>query len=196
VTRNFAIPPDTFDRGNGHGSAGRAAPAKGRSRWPFLVVALLAGHVLILAAVVLVATRDPSFAVTPDYYEQAVAWDATQAQKRASEKLGWKLDLLAGDEADRAAGRELSLTLRDASGAAIAGATIEVMCFHHSHATRPQRFTVTTAADGKALATTAIRHPGFWDFRCIARARDQAFTTTITQSINPPVAHAERTASR
>ena len=41
--------------------------------------------VLVLFAVV--ASRDPSFAVEPDYYRKSLEWDATAAQARASKPL-------------------------------------------------------------------------------------------------------------
>jgi nitrogen fixation protein FixH len=149
-------------------------------------VALLSGHVIILAIVALVATRDPSFAVTPDYYEQAVAWDATQAAKRHSAQLGWKLQITPADEADALARRTVTFTLIDAVTTPVAKAKIDVICFHHSRANQAERFTLTTDDEGKASRAIPIRHAGFWDFQCKASAGEKTFTTTLTQFINPP----------
>ena len=162
-------------------------PAK-RSKWPLLVVALLAAHVMILVVVVLVATRDPSFAVTPNYYENAVHWDQSQAQRRASEKLGWRLEVAAADEAERDGSRAVTFTLADAAGTPLTGAKLDVTCFHHAHANQPVHLNATTAADGRATQVMPLRRAGFWDFQCLATAADgRTFTQTITQYVNPPV---------
>ena len=175
--------------GNGDGSGVPGAKGRGKqSKWPLLVMALLGGHVAILVAVVVVATRDPSFAVTPNYYENAVNWDRSQAQKRASAKLGWKLEIVAADEADAKGRRAVTFALTDPTGAAIGNATLTVTCFHHARATEPTRLNMMTAADGRAIQLLPIRHAGFWDFQCNAVAPDgRMFTATVTQYVNPPV---------
>ena len=181
---------------NTNGNGRHASPPAKRSRWPLLVVAMLAGHVLILVTVVIIATRDPSFAVTPNYYENAVNWDESQAVKRASEKLGWRLEIVAADEADAAGRRAVTFALADATGAPIGNAAIDVNCFHPAPAPRPTRLTATTAADGKATQLLPIRHAGFWDFQCKAVAADgRTFVTTVTQYVNPPTRLAAATAT-
>ena len=161
-------------------------PPAWSSKWPLLVVALLGGHVLILVAVVMVATRDPSFAVVPNYYENAVAWDQQQAEKRESAKLGWQLKVTPADEVDLLNRRAITFMLTDASGAGVAGASLDVTCFHHSHATRPIRFSATTAADGQVTQWLTVRHAGFWDFACQAVAADgRKYVETVTLFVNP-----------
>ena len=63
-----------------------AIAAKPRSyRWPTIIVALLAGHVVLMMWAVFKATADPNFVVIPNYYDKAVNWDKEQARRAASE---------------------------------------------------------------------------------------------------------------
>jgi nitrogen fixation protein FixH len=165
-----------------------AQPQKKWSKWPLLVVALLGGHVTILVAIVTVATRDPSFAVMPNYYENAVHWDQSQAALRASAKLGWKLENIPSDTSDALGRRTVTFALADAAGKPVANAKVDVTAFHHSHATTPTQLSFTTGVDGKATPVVSIRHAGFWSFQCTAVAADgkTTFTETVTQYINPP----------
>ena len=45
-----------------------------------MIVALLVGGAGANVGLMLVATSDASFAVEPDYYQKALAWDETMAQ--------------------------------------------------------------------------------------------------------------------
>ena len=57
--------------------------------WPWFVAALLAATAVGQGIMLYAATHDPTFAVVPDYYERAVAWDSTLAIEEASDALGW-----------------------------------------------------------------------------------------------------------
>src|SRR6056297_599142 len=58
-------------------------------RWGSLVVGMLTVQVVAGAFAIRLATRDPSVAVVPDYYQKALDWDDHVALRRASQKLGW-----------------------------------------------------------------------------------------------------------
>ena len=42
-------------------------------------------------AFVVITSRDASFAVEPNYYAKALAWDQTMAQQARNEALGWSV---------------------------------------------------------------------------------------------------------
>ena len=50
--------------------------------WPIAVAAILATTVAANIWVMMIANDDPSFAIEPDYYRKALAWDTTLAQSR------------------------------------------------------------------------------------------------------------------
>lgn len=54
-----------------------------RSRWPAIVVGMLAVHVLAMAGAVVIAVRSP-YQVVPNYYERAVNWDKDRAAAAAA----------------------------------------------------------------------------------------------------------------
>ncbi len=69
--------------------------------WPIGVATIL---VLVVAAnvwVAIIANRDPSFAIEPDYYAKAVAWDSSMAQARHNATLNWSLTPTLGAFARR-----------------------------------------------------------------------------------------------
>jgi nitrogen fixation protein FixH len=132
---------------------------------------------------VAIATRDRSFAVLPNYYDNAVHWDQDQAKKRASEQLGWKLEIFPAESIDPLGRRNVTLRLTDATGQPLP-ASIEVSYFHHAHANEPQTLSATTGSDGRASVAAPMRYAGFYDFRCTATAGKQTFTTTLTQFVS------------
>lgn len=58
--------------------------------WPVGLITLMCGSVGICVMTAVVAARDPSFALEPDYYERALEWDETAAARDASATLGWR----------------------------------------------------------------------------------------------------------
>ena len=57
---------------------------KGSLRWAIAIVGLIALHAAGMLAVILIATRNPSFSVEPDHYQKALAWDRLAARQQAS----------------------------------------------------------------------------------------------------------------
>ena len=151
-----------------------------RSPWPWIVVGLLGVHVTLMAVAAAIATRDRSFAVVPNYYEKGVNWDKTQAEKRASEKLGWKLTIEPSAHPDAHGQRAVQIQLTDANGRAIPAAKVELDYFHDSHANE-QRSTTLSLKGGKAEQTLAMPYTGFWEFHATATAEGKTFVATTTQ---------------
>ena len=134
-----------------------------RHRWPWIAVALLGGHAtLICVAVTLAVGRVGQTGVQPDYYQRAVAWDDRQAALRASEALGWSVacDTTLGNTD---APGDLIVTLHDADGAPLTGATIDVDLYH---AVRTDRRTasapIPTDTPGEYRAHPTLQTPGLW----------------------------------
>ena len=153
---------------------------KRRSPWPWIIVGLLLCHVTLMVAAAAIATRDPSFAVVPNYYEKGVNWDKTQAEKRASDKLGWKLTIEPSTHPDARGQRTVQVGLTDAAGHAVSAAKIEFDYFHDSHANEQKNVTLALE-DGKARQTLAMPYTGFWEFHATATAEGKTFVSTTTQ---------------
>jgi nitrogen fixation protein FixH len=156
----------------------------GVARWPLIIIGLLSIHVAGMLVAVSIATRDRSFAVMPDYYDRALNWDRAQAEKRASQKLGWKLQIEPAGAVDPTGRRRVRIRLIDAQGRPISPATIQITAYHHAHASQRQTIQFQTDADGNAQQAMAMPFAGFYQFDSTAAARGEEFTCSLTQYVS------------
>lgn len=166
-------------------AAPSARPSR-RSRWPWIIVGLLGSHVLAMVVAVTIAVHDRSFAVVPNYYQRAVNWDEQQAQLRASEKLGWKVEVEASGQVDPLGRRVVSFVLSDAQGHAIPGTTLEVEYFHDAHGDEDHVVKLTPDAADPTHFTSLLpmRYAGEWEFHFTAKSGDQTFIAKQTQTVS------------
>jgi nitrogen fixation protein FixH len=146
------------------------------------IIALLSFGVGANVIFMLVAINDPSFAVEPDYYRKALAWDQSQAEAAESKALGWQVAI--GVDRDRSGRDELLVTLSDQGGAPIPGAQLEIEAFHNAHAA--QRLKVDLQPDQLPGAYKAQLPPmrrGLWEFRVRAVRGAEHFTRTLLQDV-------------
>ena len=146
--------------------------------WPIgLALALLASAGLNIAFAVL-ASRDGSVAVEPDYYRKSLDWDRTMAQERANHALGWHIDV-GSETAAGARTRRLVARLRDREGADIAGAVVEVDARHGARAADVVTGTLASAADGRYVADLPLRRPGLWELQLVATRGAARYTQRV-----------------
>ena len=150
---------------------------KGRA-WPFLLGGMLALGVGINVAMVVVATQDPSFAVEPDYYRKALAWDGTMAQEGANRDLGWQLEAGCGSGP---ADSWVVAALRDREGALLPGATVAVEAFQGAHADRRIAGSLLARDDRRYEGHMARLEPGMWELRFTATRGSDTYTRTLRQ---------------
>lgn len=150
---------------------------KGRA-WPFLLGGMLALGIGINVAMVVIATQDPSFAVEPDYYRKALAWDGTMAQESANRDLGWQLEAGCGSSP---ADSWVVATLRDRDGAAVADATLAVEAFQGAMADRRVTGALLARDDRRYEGHMARLEPGMWELRFTATRGGEKFTRTLRQ---------------
>ena len=149
--------------------------------WPLLLGGLLASGVLANVYFMCRAVADPSFAVEPDYYAKAVAWDAHQAQARANADLGWRLSLAVA-AADRGTGRaHVVATLSDREGRKVTGLTVGLTAFHNARAAQIVTATLGETAEHDYAAEVAVFRPGTWEFRVEATRETETFTAVVDQ---------------
>jgi nitrogen fixation protein FixH len=149
--------------------------------WPLLLVGLLASGVGANVYFMFRALGDPSFAVEPDYYAKAVAWDAHQAQARDNAELGWSLTLAVA-AADRGTGRaHVVLKLADRVGRPVSGATVGLTAFHNARAADIVTATFSETAEHEYVADVPVVRPGLWEFRLVAERGPETFTAIVDQ---------------
>jgi nitrogen fixation protein FixH len=149
--------------------------------WPFLLVGLLASGVGANLYFMSRAVSDPSFAVEPDYYAKAIAWDAHQTQARDNAALGWTLALDVA-AADPGTGRaRVVASLLDRNGLPVRGLTVALEAFHNARASQVVKATLAETAEHAYAADVAVSRPGFWEFRVAAARGTEVFTAVVDQ---------------
>lgn len=146
--------------------------------WPWAIVLVLGLTVGGNLWVMRLAGSDPSFAIEPNYYRQAVNWDSTMAQATRNDALGWALTARLG--APLTGGHtEVVATLRDASGEPLTGATVRVAASHNARGAEILTAELTDAGNGRYVATIPAARRGLWELRFEAERSGDEFTATI-----------------
>jgi len=143
-------------------------------QWPIGVVVVLA---LTIGANIYVAFRandDPSVSVESDYYQKAVRFDADQAMRRRSERLGWRLTITAAPAA--AGGETLTASLADSTGAPVRGAVVRFTALAVARGNDPVSGTAREEGD-HYVATLPMVRRGLWDINIeVVRGSDRFVT--------------------
>ena len=169
-----------------NGSA-QASPAASRGRaWPWAIAAVLVATMGVNFWVMKLAAADPSVVVEADYYRKAVAYDAELAQDRINATLGWRIAPALAPTPDGRTG-DLHVTLRDAGGAPIVGATVQVDAFSILRSATVERRTL--AADGAGYrARFPLTASGQWELRFTATRGADRFTQVVRVDVPAVVA--------
>lgn len=142
-----------------------SAPWRGYG-WPVLVVALLGGHVVVvIGALVLSSTLIPGASIAPAGYAEAMAWDELQAARRASDRLGWTLEVVPSNESSLNGESRVDFLLSDALGNLIEDAELSVAMYHHS---RPDKTVEARLASGPYSVTVPRQREGTWRVEAVA----------------------------
>ena len=153
--------------------------------WPIGIVVVLGITVIANLWVMRVASADPSFAIEPDYYAQAVRWDSTLAQGARNRALGWSLQPTFAR--DPAGGVELTAIVVDREGRVIHDASVQVTAF--AVARSAQRVDVQLRETAEGYRGTLAAHraiAGRWELQFDVRRGDQRLTTTQRLELEAP----------
>ena len=151
--------------------------------WPWFLVALLLVGVGANLVLLVVADRDPSFAVEKDYYRKALSWDDAQERARESRALGWTLALTARPSNRGPGWTELEARLVDRDGAPVSGAAVALEAFHHARAADVLAADLVARGSGVYRADLPMRRRGSWEVRLRARRGGASFTEVVQEEI-------------
>lgn len=154
--------------------------------WVGLILALLTGQILLMAAMVYLATSDASFAIEPDYYQKGLHWDATAAQTRQNQRLGWSATIELGTEIRGTGERTLICILRDRAGQPLDGATVDAVVFSHTRGNDRATVTLLPAGSGRYEAPVRFARAGVWEFRLAIQRGPDTFTYVEQRDVYPP----------
>ena len=173
--------PDTKTNTTAVGDTNRK-PAKWMAM-PMVVAGLLGGHVVFIMIAITLATGDRSFAVVPDYYQKAVAYDDHKAALAASAAMGWQVELTPADALGPVGERDVVLVLRDREGQPIAGAAVSVTGYHFARASEPVAFELAELLPGQYVGQAKIGREGFWRFEITAKQGETIFVDGFKQFV-------------
>lgn len=149
--------------------------------WPAVIAGALALHVVGTMVMVVIATSDASYAVEPDYYAKALAWDERRAQEQRNAELGWDLQFSL-DPAAPGADPTVRATLTGAAGEPIADARVAVEVFSNVRRDDILTGVLRPVPDGYR-ATLPMRGNGRWEFRFTATRDQDVFTHRETRHV-------------
>jgi nitrogen fixation protein FixH len=139
--------------------------------WPIGIGAILMLTVGANLVVYRVANNDPSFAIEPDYYRRAVAWDSTASERRVSAALGWSAPIALVRTGN-------ALTIRtapsDANGSPLIGAAISAQLFPIARSQHVDLVALTESTPGRYSAAVPQTRAGLWEVRLsVTRGADR-----------------------
>lgn len=150
--------------------------------WPVAIVGLLVGGVAANIGFMIVANRDATFAVEPDYYRKAVDWDRTMAQEARNVELGWQVSTqLEPIDGGRA---RLVARVADRDGRPMTDAAVVVEAFPSARARDIASFTLAPAGPAGAYVATLVHaRTGLWELRVRVTREEEVFTRTLSQDL-------------
>lgn len=147
----------------------------------WMVFGLLAMNFAIVATTITLASGDAHFAVEADYYQRAVAWDASRAELARSAALGWRVEVDAATARSATGMRTLTVRLIDREGAPIGGATVDGVAFHHGSAGARAETGFVERGPGVYQADVPLLAAGLHEVRVIAVRGEDRFLETVRQ---------------
>jgi nitrogen fixation protein FixH len=148
-------------------------------RWPVAITLVLGTVVAANIWVAMKAGSDPSFAIEPDYYKKAIAWDSAMSQARTNAALGWRVaPSLAAFSAD--SGAALRVVVTDADGRPVRDARVTVEAMFNARASVV--FTAQLLPDGHDAYVTQlpVDRAGVWEMR-LDMTKDGARFMTVAR---------------
>ena len=153
--------------------------------WPIGITAVLAATVGANLWVMRIASADPSFAIEPNYYTQAVQWDSTLAQEQRNRALGWKIHAAFIRDSSRSV--QLVANVLDAAGGEIRDAKVDVTAFAVARSAHrlelplaPSQRGYTTGVDSRSVL------PGRWELHFVVRRGADRLTSTQRLEMDLP----------
>lgn len=163
-------------------AAGGATAKRSGRRWILLPVGFIVVQMSIVFTMMYIASSDPSFAVEPNYYEKALAWDSTAAQKVANERLAWKTNVQVAPA--KAGGSELVVRLVNSDGTPLDGAKVQAEVFASTRARERTTLSLESRGDGTYAAPAAIHRAGLWECRLVVDRGPERFTSTARLEVH------------
>jgi nitrogen fixation protein FixH len=156
--------------------AATAAPSiLSRLRWPVIVALLLGGHTLLVVVGVVAALADPAAYATPPGYADAGAWDERRAEQRASDALGWTLEITPRHATELDGSRRVRFEFLDRNGGPVPIERLHLRAYHYAAATRVLEVELPDVTRGAIEPLLPLRRAGQWRVEVVAESAGDRF---------------------
>jgi len=139
-----------------------ARSARHSWRWPLIVVGILGVHVTGMMTATLIATRDKSFIVLPNYYQKALEWDQRKSDLAAADKLGWNQRVTMSDFDAANQTQFIRIEMIDRNQQPIEGLSISITAAPETHPDRFQTFQLISESPGSYVGQLMVIRSGAW----------------------------------
>lgn len=153
---------------------------RGARWWPVAIILVLGTTVVANLALFWAANHDPGFAAEPDYYQRAVTWDSTVAQRARNAELGWQVAATI-EPPRKDGGAIVTVELGDRAGAPIDGAAVRIDASHNASAGRIVSIELLPAGAGRYQGTIPLAAAGFWRLELTATHGAERFQTRLSR---------------
>jgi nitrogen fixation protein FixH len=151
--------------------------------WPIFLSSLIGIHIVSVVVMVIVATRDRSFAIEPDWYQKGLHYDQTAQQQRENRRLGWSVKLDVGQALTGTNQRSVSCTVFDRAGKPVQNAAVDLVAFAHLRGSNRTSSILLPQGGGAYAASLAFDDPGVWEFRLVITRGAETFTQIVKREI-------------
>lgn len=147
--------------------------------WTAFVLLFFVVQGILWTVAISVTAGDSSHAVVAGYDEQALQWDEVKKLQQASDRLGWKAEIMVDATGDVRGDHKVSVTLskesNETGGKDIEGVEVELTAFHRARAADPQTLTLEEITPGTYQGVLKVQHSGIWQFSGTASTANDKF---------------------
>ncbi|MEO6598536.1 MAG: FixH family protein [Polyangiaceae bacterium] len=161
----------------------KAVENVGKGYWAWVPVGLLTASTLGVGSLAVIAVHDPNFALEPNYYDNALHWDRSQAQAAENQRLGYRITLVSKIAADARGNAKLRVRISDADGREANDATVHATAFANAYAGEATALELQRTEPGIYAAPLNAQHLGLWEFRLVVTQGRDRVTSTLRSDV-------------
>lgn len=156
------------------------AERKAKRFYISLVLLLFAIQFTIGGIALKLAIGDPALAVVPDYHQAALNWDESQRASKASERLGWNLQVAVSEYPDASGRRAISVEAKDEKNTALETLSIAATVYRHADAGSHESIELPHTEGGRYLTMAEMPQSGVWQIEFSIEGADEPMTLSRT----------------
>ena len=146
--------------------------------WPGMVFVLVGSLVTMNLTMLVISTRDPSFAVHSTRDRGAEAWAEHRAQLVENDRLGYDAELRVPGHAPDGAAMIVEVQLTDAASLPLEAQDVSVELFHRARPHEVVSGGLRETAPGRYATTLPLDRSGVWEYTLTASSAAGRYQVT------------------